>query len=182
FERNSRLGFGGRRRSFLVARGMDLGMGPSGSRDIAGKRREAGGFESGIARPGSESRRRVGFLDRRRIPSPGGRHDFDGLGGNRPVRRLARLIAPDARPPAAPAAPPATPIAIRLAILIAALARFPDRRLGLLLRTLARFGYDGSRHGTTLPGVFRTTSATTATATAALLLALLLARRGLDAG
>src|SRR5438132_5980635 len=79
FERDARFGLGGRQRGFLVIGGIDLGMGPSGSRDIAGERREAGGFKAGIARPGSESRRRVGFLDRGRLPGPGGRHDFDGL-------------------------------------------------------------------------------------------------------
>src|SRR5439155_14593532 len=97
-----------------------------GSGGVAGERREAGGFQTGIARPSRESLRRVGcFLGGGLVL--GARHNFDGLGGNVVIWRLGRRLAPHAGAPAAPAAPPPASVTVRLVFLVAALARFPDR-------------------------------------------------------
>src|SRR5439155_1925364 len=147
-----------------------------GSGGVAGERREAGGFQTGIARPSRESLRRIGgFLGGGLVL--GARHNFDGLGGNVVIWRLARPLTPDARTTAAPAAPPPAPIAIRLVFLVAALARFPDRRLARL-RALARCCRDRDRRGAALASLFGTPAAATPAAATAFLFGLLIASLG----
>ena len=115
---------------------------------VAGKRRQAGGFVTGVARPWLQARGRVRFLDNALVL--GGWDDFDGLGSDLPAGRLASLLAPAAYTTAAPAAPAAAAI-VAVALIVRRFARLSGGRFARF-RRLSRFGSGRRRCG---PGLTR---------------------------
>src|SRR6266851_158038 len=152
-ERDALLGFGVRDRCdsgfafvALLAHERHLGR-PLGRRfgALAGKRREAGGFDPGFRRPWLRLRHHLRVAIDELIL--GDRDNLDRLSGDRCAGRRCGL-APGSRPPAAPTAPPPPPFGLGIAVTLGLGVR---RLVGLFagLRRLARLGTSGRRRDRT---------------------------------